>query len=58
MSGDTNMDSDDHQGMNVDSTAQAGKPDLREISIILDSWSRTCDTLLTTIEAQINKITK
>lgn len=32
--------------------------DLREISIILDSWSRTCDTVLNTLSDQITKIIK
>lgn len=32
--------------------------DLREISIILDSWSRTCDTVLSTLDEQIIKIIK
>lgn len=32
--------------------------DLREISIILDGWSRTCDTVLDTLNEQINKIIK
>lgn len=32
--------------------------DLREISITLDSWSRTCDTVLNTLSDQITKIIK
>lgn len=58
MAGDAVMEQDD-QGMNVDTTTtNQEKPDLREIAIILDSWSRTCDTLLNTLETQINKIAK
>lgn len=30
--------------------------DLREISIMLDGWVRTCDTVLKTLSDQINKI--
>lgn len=32
--------------------------DLREISIILDGWSRTCDTVLNTLSDQITKVIK
>lgn len=32
--------------------------DLRELSIFLDGWSRTCDTVLNTLNEQINKIIK
>lgn len=32
--------------------------DLREISITLDGWSRTCDTILSTLSDQISKIIK
>lgn len=59
MAGDTVMESDDNQGMNVDSTsAPQEKTDLREILIILDSWNRTCDTLESALEAQVNKLDK
>ena len=37
---------------------QNNQIDLREISIILDGWSRTCDTVLNTLDDQINKIIK
>ena len=32
--------------------------DLREIFITLDTWSRTCDTILSTLDEQITKIVK
>lgn len=31
---------------------------IREISIILDEWSRTCDQVLKSLEEQINKVSK
>lgn len=37
---------------------QSQTANLREVSIVLDGWSRTCDTVLNTLNDQINKITK
>lgn len=52
---------EEDQKMSTDSaTNQDSKQnppiDLREISIILDGWSRTCDTVLNTLNEQIFKI--
>lgn len=32
------------------------QPDLREMSIILDGWARTCDLMINTITDQMNKL--
>lgn len=45
--------------MDITSSGEASnKVDLREISIILDGWSRTCDQILNTLDEQITKIVK
>lgn len=54
---------DNENVMEDDSTSQQrlseeNQIDLREISIILDGWSRTCDTVLNTLSDQITKVIK
>lgn len=55
---------EDDQKMSTDSnnqlqqTPKQDQIDLREISIILDGWSRTCDTVLNTLSDQITKVIK
>lgn len=47
--------------MDVTMASEQNEPtkiDVREISIVLDEWSRTCDQVLKTLEEQINKISK
>lgn len=45
--------------MDTTSTGEpSNKIDLREISITLDAWSRTCDQVLTTLDEQVDKILK
>jgi len=48
---------DEHMGKNV-SKPGGNRPDLREMSIVLDGWSKTCDTVLNSLNCQINKIAK
>lgn len=54
---------DEEQKMSTEPATNQAKTrqsqiDLREISIILDGWSRTCDTVLNTLNDQIAKIIK
>lgn len=55
---------DDDQKMSTDTnnlnqtTTKQDQIDLRGISIILDGWSRTCDTVLNTLSDQIAKVVK
>lgn len=44
--------------MDTTSTGPSQKVDLREISIVLDGWIRTCDQVLNTLDEQITKIVK
>lgn len=49
-----------HQTPNAQATTarQSNQIDLREMSIILDGWSRTCDTVLNTLSDQLTKIAR
>lgn len=46
------------QGSSNQPVTNQKQVDLREISIVLDSWCRTCDTVLNTLSDQIAKIIK
>lgn len=53
---------DEDQKMSTEAIDQGdskqAQVDLREIAIVLDSWSRTCEAVANTLEDQIRKITK
>lgn len=34
------------------------KPDLKDIVVVLDKWTRTCDMILNSLDEQIRKISK
>lgn len=42
--------------MNV--AGEEPKPDLKDVVVVLDKWTRICDMVLSSIEEQISKISK
>lgn len=44
--------------MDVEMTSVKSSEDLKEILVVLDRWTRTCDTVLVSLDDQIKKIIK
>ena len=51
------MDVDDSE-MNLANGGEGDKNNLRDILIVLDKWTRTCDMVLSSLDEQIKKINK
>lgn len=46
------------QGQQQGDISKTNNIDVREISIVLDGWTRTCDIILSTLNDQISKISR